>query len=134
MSIYLREMAKSMFEIEVRHGWVVTRDVFSEGYPRLGSSAGVTGPRDAPEDILAALERVKDGDAPGAGFHSAVFDLYVDDDGPGQPGERMCRGRLVWTGDAVPDEDVLISPLNDIGPAWGCVRISFPGHPSWNIG
>lgn len=117
------------------HGWVITKDVDAEKNREETNSVGTMGPSDVMPEIEAQLHRVLEGKKVQAGFHSVLFDMYVDNDGPGTTGARMCRGRIVWIGDEWPDEEILYSPLGDYGRAnWGCVRITFVGHPGWEIG
>lgn len=138
MSTYLRAFVQQMREAAgetTRHGWVITKDVFAEKYREETDSVGTIGPASAPPEIHAQLQRILEGKKVEDGFHSAVFDMYVDNDGPGTTGERMCRGRLVWVGDDEPDEEQVAAPLDDYGRGnWGCVRITYVGHPDWEIG
>lgn len=129
MSYYLQSLVEQMTDTPT-WGWMITQDVFNEQCAKdgldLSSSAGVTGPGRAPDSILEELERMKDGGEHREGFHSATFVMFDDD------GELMARGRLVWTGEAEPDEDAIFAPLFDYGRGcWGCTTIEYDDHPAW---
>ncbi|PBC38511.1 hypothetical protein CJ179_38600 [Rhodococcus sp. ACS1] len=136
MSYYLAAIASMGFEEEPSTwGWVITKDHFAR--EDEDSSVGVMGPGQAPENITVQLARIQEGLRIEKDYHRARFDLYVDRDGPDDnlKERRMASGWIVWTGDAEPDEEVLVAPLHDYGQAnWGCVEVRFPGNPNWDIG
>jgi hypothetical protein len=132
MSLYLRAL---FGDPNPTHGWVITRDYLAEGDPDDDNNvSGVAGPGEMSADAEKALNYVN-AETDDQWFKKAkgyVFDMYDDD------GEHYVRGRL-WcpefeTGDE-PDEDALASPLFDYGQAgMGCTRITYLGHPGWEIG
>lgn len=134
MSAYLMSLFTD--DEPTTYGWIITKDVFAESNGEEPEHLGTAGPRQAPDEITAELQRRLEGKPARDGFQSAVFDMYVDVDSSDQKrGERMARGRLVWTSEGDPDEDALMSPLEDFGaPNWGCVRIEYLKHPKWTIG
>ncbi len=80
------------------------------------SEVGVTGPRDAPAELLARLDR-------GEGH---TFRMYDDD------GILYYTGKAVWRDDAGDHEDHLVGPLRDFGsPNAGAVLIRWHGKPDW---
>lgn len=128
MNLYL---AAQLETEPTTYGWIITEDF--DASAEDGSAVGVMGPGRAPDAIQEELQRRQDGKAARAGFHSATFDMYCDGDATEQDA-RMAHGRLVWTGNAEPDEEMLYSPVEEYGAAvWGCSRIRFPGHPGWGI-
>jgi hypothetical protein len=119
VNLYLQALARSMRGTdEASYAWMITKDHLDD---EPGGSFSVSGPSDAPDDLLAAL-------AKGRGH---TFRLYDDD------GELYYTGRGTWRGDAAgeaPDEDACYGPLGDYGAASGCVLVRWHGHSEWDCG
>lgn len=86
----------------------------SDGRPLIECERGVSGPSDAPDHLLAALNR-------GEGV---TFKMYDDDN------IHYYTGKIVADGDV---RDYANRPLIDFGtPNAGAVFIRYPHHPEWN--
>ena len=102
-----------------RYAWRITVDHLSDGPDDPYSSVGVTGPSDAPNRYLQALDS-------GHGRH---FRMYDDD------GELYVEGKAYAEGDDVGSEDFCYGPLGDYGEGGlGCTSIRWTWHPEWNCG
>jgi hypothetical protein len=94
------------------YAWIITKDHLDEG----NGDAGISGPSDASDEMLASLEAGK----------GHTFYLYDDD------GERYYTGRLV--ADEM-DEEACYAPLGDFGAGWaGCTEVRWHGHSEWDCG
>lgn len=101
------------------YAWVIDRDHLDESSGRDGADAGVTGPRDAPDDLL---ERLQQGEG-------TKFTMRDDD------GILYYSGRLVTTADGAGSEEACYGPLGDFGaPNAGCVEVSYRDRPEWDCG
>lgn len=99
------------------YAWKITKDHLAESDDE--SSVGVSGPGDAPDELLAAL------DVPGNRY---IFRMYDDD------GILYYTGYGTATADTLGDEDFCYGPLSDYGAASGCVDIRWQGHKEWDCG
>ncbi|WP_203338601.1 hypothetical protein [Nocardioides limicola] len=97
------------------------------------NEAGTSGPRQAPNDLIDALDRR--GSEAGrraledCGIRTAVFKMYDDD------GELYYTGVLAYRAEVEGEEHVVAGPLFDFGaPNAGCTRIGYPAHPDWAVG
>jgi hypothetical protein len=112
--------------------WVITTDHLAAEYGS-NSEAGTRGPRLAPAHLLEALETRASASGRRAleanGIRTANFKMYDDD------GELYYTGVLAYDVDAEGDEEVCAGPLDNFGrPNAGCTRITYAGHPEWEIG
>lgn len=99
------------------YAWIITRDHLAEEFGDK-PDIGITGPRDAPADLLGRVAR-------GEG---RTFYLYDDD------GERYYTGKLL-TRDGEMDEEACLAPLAEFGAGWaGCTLVKWHGHPEWDCG
>ena len=97
------------------YAWIVDRDHLAEEFGDEPDT-GITGPHDAPDDLLDRLKS----DA-NAGY---TFRLFDDDR------KHYYTGRLITTGDPL---DVCMAPLDDFGTGWaGCTDVQYPGRPDMN--
>lgn len=95
------------------YAWVITEDYLEDGT----GDAGIKGPSDAPDDLLAQLDAGK----------GHTFRLYDDD------GILYYTGRLV-TSTSMDEEEHTYAPLRDFGQGWaGCAAVRWPGHPEWDV-
>lgn len=109
------------------YAWIVDKDHIADPSARPGSycnAPGLTGPRNAPDDLVARL-------AKGEGRKWQMF----DDDG-----ERYYDGRIVFTdpddengnGLTLPEE--AFGPLNDFGTGnAGCTEIKYRIDGEWRM-
>jgi hypothetical protein len=98
------------------YAWVIDKDHLVHPGSVCPDEAGVTGPRSAPDNLLARLTN-------GEGH---AFQMYDDDR------ELYYSGRLVTTGD-MGDEEHCAAPLFDFGlPNAGCTEVHWTGHKEWD--
>lgn len=114
------------------YAWIIDRDhLFGPGGEfskdddaSTYDATGVMGPSAAPDELL---ERLKAGEG-------LKFRMYDDD------GELYFTGRAIGVGEDAPDgegvtEEFAYGPLGDFGAGnSGCTRITWDGHPDWEIG
>lgn len=104
------------------HAWIITKDLIADEDAPEGTNSnavGVTGPRAAPEHLLAALRAGK----------GKQFKMYDDD------------GEHYYTGKGIADEDdegfeaFCYAPLRDFGaPNAGCTSVQWTNHREWDCG
>lgn len=100
------------------YAWIITRDHLAEEFGDMENEVGITGPRAAPDDLLALVKADQ----------GHVFYLYDDD------GIKYYTGRLITSGD-MDDEDHCYAPLRDFGmPNAGCTEVRWHGHKEWDCG
>jgi hypothetical protein len=98
------------------YAWIITKDHLCE--PGDKPDTGITGPHDAPGDLLEQVESGK----------GHTFRLYDSDS------ILYYTGKLVTTGDMA-DESHCFAPLDDFGMGWaGCTEVRWPGHEEWDCG
>lgn len=101
-----------------RYAWKITTDHLAEPGDKY-SSVGVSGPSDAPDEYLAAIDAGK----------GLTFRMYDDD------GELYVTGRAYAEGDDMSTEEFCAGPLDDYGMGGlGCTEIRWQGHPEMNVG
>lgn len=119
MNLYYKAVAAQFFgEPETDYAWTIDTDHLYEDETDR-NAVGVTGPSDAPADLLAKL---------GAG-EGYVFKIYDDDN------ELYYTGRLVFypEEDGHPSNEAVAGPLDDYGtPNDGATEVRYPGKPMWN--
>lgn len=110
------------------HAWIIDRDHLAEadlkstGHVAVDSTA-TSGPRTAPDGMLAVLNREADNRP---GWDVFTFELYDDDR------NLYYTGRLI-TDDA--SEEACYAPLGDFGaPMAGAVCVEYPGHKDMDCG
>ena len=114
MNIYLRALAREL-DGPSAYAWIIDRDHTEV----TSGDAGVTGPSDAPAELLERL-------AAGEGY---TFTMRDDD------GELYYTGRGIATDDELGSEAFAYGPLGDFGmPNAGAVEITWAGHPEWDCG
>jgi hypothetical protein len=93
------------------YAWTITRDHLADDND---NEAGVTGPRDAPDALLASLRS----------GHGKAFRMYDDD------GELYYSGRWVSSDDGLTED--AFGPLDDFGtPNAGCTEIRYRDGNKW---
>jgi hypothetical protein len=93
------------------YAWRITRDILAEGDgDGFESEVGVTGPRNAPPELLTELDK----------GHGRAFRIYDDD------GEHYYTGRIVFSDDEAGLGDEAFGPLWDFGaPNAGATEIRY---------
>lgn len=123
MSEYHRQIAKAMTGAS-EYAWIIDKDHLAEGPQE--DDAGITGPSDAPDELLELLKHTT-GASAAKGIYT--FKLYDDD------GEHYYTGRLATALDMNAEEEPCYAPLGDFGMGWaGCTSVKWQGHPEWDIG
>lgn len=111
------------------YAWIIDTDHLARAERRLtgrceDDAKGRTGPRDAPDDMLAVLNGTADNRS---GWDMFTFKMHDDD------------GILYYTGRLIADdsasEAACYAPLGDFGdPNAGCVSVTYPGHKDMDCG
>lgn len=123
MNLYLQALAQS-YNGDPTYAWIITEDKIDDG-----NSLNAAGPSDAQDTLF----KWDNGLIVGVNGKTWTFRLYDDD------GIHYFTGHLTTTEES-PDHDdtgpngALMAPLTDYGEAFGCTRISWHGHPEWEIG
>lgn len=106
------------------YAWTITRDHLATA-DETGDK-WITGPCDVTNAQIAMLTA---GAPLAEGYERHIFRMYDDD------GELYYTGRAVFRADDVPTHDEAVSaPLLDYGaPAAGASRITWHGHPGWEV-
>jgi hypothetical protein len=104
--------------------WMITVDHLYKSAPdTFSDETGVTGPSEAPDDLIDALEM----DNQPKNAMTYTFRMYDDD------GELYYTGRLI-TFSPDPSEEALYAPLADFGgPNAGATLIKYTNHPEWTM-
>jgi hypothetical protein len=104
------------------YAWIIDTDhLADENYPEgtMSNAKGVTGPRQAPKELIEALKAGK----------GLQFKMYDDDS------ELYYTGRGIADKDGQESEEFCYGPLGDFGaPNAGAVLIKWTNHPEWNCG
>lgn len=102
------------------YAWIIDKDhLYPEGEEGVYSGPGITGPRNAPDELVAKLK---------AG-EGEKFRMYDDD------GELYYEGRIVFVDEAMKDGLDAFGPLDDYGtPNAGATHIKYrdPATKEWN--
>lgn len=114
-------IARALFPTPNTYGWVIEKDHLADDDEK--SAAGITGPSEAPDELLVAVQERK----------GHVFKLYDDD------GELYYTGRLLTNHESdspfALEEHEAFAPLDDFGMGWaGCTLVRWPGHSEWDCG
>lgn len=97
------------------------------------NEAGTYGPRQAPNDLIDALDRRSSSAGrrtlKAQGIRTAAFKMLDDD------GELYYTGVLAYRTSVEGEEHVVAGPLTDFGmPNAGCTSIEYTRHPEWAVG